>query len=143
MMDQDTLLAYLAHCITLSASSGKEFSKADMFLNAYRRSNADHSGSPVLPPSKDIPAESKPMASIAELEIVNPALKSVDHILLKVKAAWLLLQSECSKEAFRALRFYSLRSLGFQRVMLLFHVYSKFLTNVFFLTSCPGHANRS
>lgn len=104
MMDQDTLLAYLAHCITLSASSGKEFSKADMFLNAYRRSNADHSGSPVLPPSKDIPAESKPMASIAELEIVNPALKSVDHILLKVKAAWLLLQSECSKEAFRALR---------------------------------------
>ncbi|KAF8059961.1 hypothetical protein N665_1223s0019 [Sinapis alba] len=104
MMDQDTLLAYLAHCITLSASSGTEFNKADMFLNAYKRSNADHSGNPVLPPSKNIPAESKPMASIAELEIVNPALKSVNHILLKVKAAWLLSQSECSKEAFRALR---------------------------------------
>ncbi|KAL0744125.1 hypothetical protein Bca4012_085638 [Brassica carinata] len=103
MMDQDTLLAYLAHCTTLSASSGKEFSKADMFLNTYRRSNADHSEDPVLLPS-NIPAESKPMGSIAELEIKNPALKSVNHILLKAKAAWLLSQSECSKEAFRALR---------------------------------------
>ncbi|KAG2272532.1 hypothetical protein Bca52824_067087 [Brassica carinata] len=92
MMDQDTLLAYLAHCTTLSASSGKEFSKADMFLNAYRRSTAYHSET------------LKPMGSIAELEIKNPALKSVNHILLKVKAAWLLSQSECSKEAFRALR---------------------------------------
>ncbi|KAJ0234006.1 Protein SIEL [Hirschfeldia incana] len=105
MMDQDTLLAYLAHCTTLSASSGTEFNKADMLLNAYRRSNADHSGNPVLPQtSKDISAESKPMASIAKLEIVNPTLKSVNHILLKIKAAWLLLQSRCSKEAFRALR---------------------------------------
>ncbi|KAH0927651.1 hypothetical protein HID58_019907 [Brassica napus] len=100
MMDQDTLLAYLAHCTTRSASSGTEFNKADTFLNAYRRSNADHSGDPVLLPS-NIPAESKPMASKEELD---PALKLVSHIQLKVKAAWLLLQSAFSKEAIRALR---------------------------------------
>ncbi|CAH8391355.1 unnamed protein product [Eruca vesicaria subsp. sativa] len=103
MMDQDTLLAYLAHCITLSASSGTEFNKADMFLNAYRRSTSDHSEDPVLLP-RNIPAESKPMASVAELEIRDPALNSVCHIQLRVKAAWLLLKSECSNEAFRALR---------------------------------------
>ncbi|CAF1935885.1 hypothetical protein Bca4012_074765 [Brassica carinata] len=101
MMDQDTLLAYLAHCTTLSAASGTEFNKADTFLNAYRRSTAYHSGNPVLPPSKDIPAESISMASKEELD---PALKPVSHIQLKVKAAWLLLQSAFSKEAIRALR---------------------------------------
>lgn len=107
MMDQDTLLAYLAHCTTLSASSGTEFNKADIFLNAYRWSNADLSGNPVLQPSKDIPAENKHVASEAELEYRNQALKSVSHILLKIKAAWLLSQSGYSKEALRALRFYS------------------------------------
>ncbi|CAN6888019.1 unnamed protein product [Brassica oleracea] len=101
MMDQDTLLGYLAHCTTLSAASGTEFNKADTFLNAYRRSTAYHSGNPVLPPSKDIPAESISMASKKELD---PALKPVSHIQLKVKAAWLLLQSAFSKEAIRALR---------------------------------------
>ncbi|KAG5398994.1 hypothetical protein IGI04_020808 [Brassica rapa subsp. trilocularis] len=104
MMDQDTLLAYLAHCTTLSSASGTEFNKADTFLNAYRRSTADHSGNPVLLPSKDIPAESISIDSIAELEIRNPELKSISHIQLKVKAAWLLLKLECSNEAFRALR---------------------------------------
>ncbi|KAF2558145.1 hypothetical protein F2Q68_00018081 [Brassica cretica] len=65
------------------------------------RSTAYHSGNPVLPPSKDIPAESISMASKEELD---PALKPVSHIQLKVKAAWLLLQSAFSKEAIRALR---------------------------------------
>ncbi|KFK38270.1 hypothetical protein AALP_AA3G092600 [Arabis alpina] len=104
MMDQDTLLAYLAHCALLSASSGTESNKADMFLNAYRCSNADLSGNPVLQPNKDTPAENKHVASEAELENRNQALKSVNHILLKIKAAWLLSQSGCSKEALRALR---------------------------------------
>lgn len=109
MMDQDTLLAYLAHCAHLSASSGTEFNKANVFLNAYMRSNSDLSGNPVLQPSIDIPAESKYVASEAELENRNQALKSVNHILLKIKVAWLLSQSGCSKEALRALRFYSLQ----------------------------------
>lgn len=125
MMDQDTLLGYLAHCTTLSAASGTEFNKADTFLNAYRRSTAYHSGNPVLPPSKDIPAESISMASKKELD---PALKPVSHIQLKVKAAWLLLQSAFSKEAIRALRFYSLQSIGFQRLC---YCFMYILTNVF------------
>jgi integrator complex subunit 4 len=104
MMDQDMLLAYLTHCAILSSSSGTEFNKGDVFFHAYRDSNADLAGNPVLLPGKDIPAESKYMACKAELEIGNQALKFVNHILLKIKAAWLLSQSGCSKEALRALR---------------------------------------
>uniref|UniRef100_A0A1J3DP06 Protein SIEL n=1 Tax=Noccaea caerulescens TaxID=107243 RepID=A0A1J3DP06_NOCCA len=104
MMDQDTLLAYLSHCAILSASSGTEFNKGDIFFHAYRHSNEDLSGNPVLLRNKDIPAESKHMGSKAEVENRNQALKSVNHIVLKIKAAWLLSQSGCSKEAFRALR---------------------------------------
>lgn len=123
MMDQDTLLAYLTHCIILSASSGTEFNKGGVFFHAYRRSNADIAGNPVLLPSKDIPSKSKYMASEAELEIRNQALKFVNHILLKIKAAWLLSQSGCSKEALRALRFYCLQSIEFTASVSLFHVY--------------------
>ncbi|XP_024016440.1 protein SIEL isoform X2 [Eutrema salsugineum] len=104
MMDQDMLLAYLTHCSILSASSGTEFSKGDNFFHAYRHNNADLSGNPVLIPSKDIHAESKHMASKAVLENRKQAMKSVDYILLKIKAAWFLSQSGCSKEAVRALR---------------------------------------
>jgi integrator complex subunit 4 len=140
MMDQDMLLAYLTHCAILSSSSGTEFNKGDVFFHAYRDSNADLAGNPVLLPGKDIPAESKYMACKAELEIGNQALKFVNHILLKIKAAWLLSQSGCSKEALRALRFYSLQSIDFPASVLLFHVYSKLMC---FLSSCPGLANRS
>ncbi|KAL1193805.1 Protein SIEL [Cardamine amara subsp. amara] len=104
MMDQDMLLAYLTHCAMLSASSGTEFNKGDMFFHAYRHSNGDLAGNPVLLPSKDIPVESKYMASEAELETRNQAHKFVNHILLKIKAAWLLSQSGCWKEALQALR---------------------------------------
>ncbi|CAL9220082.1 unnamed protein product [Arabidopsis halleri] len=104
MVDQYMLLAYLTHCAILSSSSGTEFNKGDIFFQAYRDSNADLAGNPVLLPGKDIPAESKYMASKAELEIGNQALKFLNHILLKIKAAWLLSQSGCSKEALRALR---------------------------------------
>lgn len=124
MMDQDTLLAYLTHCAILSASSGTEFNKGDIFFHVYRHSNADLAGNPVLLPSKNVPAESKYMASEAELEIRNQELKFVNHILLKIKAAWLLSQSGCSNEALQALRFYSLQSIEFPASVLLFHVYS-------------------
>lgn len=117
------LLAYLTHCAILSSSSGTEFNKGDIFFQAYRDSNADLGGNLVLLPGKDIPAESKYMASKAELEIGNQA-RFLNHILLKIKAAWLLSQSGCSKEALRALRFCSLQSIDFPASVLLFHVYS-------------------
>ncbi|CAD5322453.1 unnamed protein product [Arabidopsis thaliana] len=50
MMDQDMLLAYLTHCAILSSSSGTEFNKGDVFFHAYRDSNADLAGNPVLLP---------------------------------------------------------------------------------------------
>ncbi|XP_019092542.1 PREDICTED: protein SIEL-like [Camelina sativa] len=111
MMDQDTLLAYLTHCTILSASSGTEFNKGDIFFHAYRHGDADFAGNPVLLPSKDISNES------------NQALKFVNYILLKIKAAWLLSQSGCSKEALRALRFYSLQSIKIPASESLFQVY--------------------
>ncbi|EOA29823.1 hypothetical protein CARUB_v10012918mg [Capsella rubella] len=104
IMDQDMLLAYLTHCAFLSASSGTEFNKGDIFCHAYRHGDADLAGNAVLLPSKDTTNESKYMASEAELEIRNQALKFVNYILLKIKAAWLISQSGCSKEALQALR---------------------------------------
>ncbi|CAN8270006.1 unnamed protein product [Cochlearia groenlandica] len=104
MMDQDTLLAYLAHCSIFSHSPEMEFKKGDIFLHAYRQPNSVLVGNPVVQPSTCIATESKTIASEAEPENRNRESNSVNLILMKIKTAWLLSQSGCSKEALLALR---------------------------------------
>ncbi|XP_010553124.1 PREDICTED: protein SIEL [Tarenaya hassleriana] len=105
VMDQDTLLAYLSRCNLLSGSSGAEFDKKDIFFHVYKQNNAYLSRKPSLLTKNDAP-ESESAASISQTKAENsdPAVKSINLILSKIKVAWSISQSGCTNEALRALR---------------------------------------